>query len=117
MTKQELSQRHDLSRERRLGELELSVQGARMNHGTIRIERETHTTFSPWRELANAIVLRAVEDYRKAQADLRANPGNEKALRSLPELERFFRSAWFEDLTDLDGRRVLAKLRGEGECA
>ena len=56
----------------------------------------------PYQELANAIVLQAVKDYRMTD--------DEQELR---EIERFFRSGWFETLCDLDGRALIWKLRME----
>lgn len=56
----------------------------------------------PYTELAHAIVLRAVEDYRMAEEPVQ--------VRSL---ESFFESEWFFFLSNLDGRAVLKKLREE----
>lgn len=53
-------------------------------------------------ELANAIVLQAVKDYRMH------NNKNE-----LAKLEEFFRSGWFSCLTGLDPELLLAKLKEE----
>lgn len=71
-------------------------------------------TISPWQMLANAIVEQAVTDFRKAQARVRAHPENaDRAKAEIAELEVFFRSQWFEMLTDVDGRLVLSRLRKE----
>ena len=56
----------------------------------------------PYIELAHAIVMRAVEDYRMAEEPDR--------VRSL---ETFFKSEWFFFLSNLDGRAILNKLREE----
>ena len=53
-------------------------------------------------ELANAIVLQAVRDYR-----LHSNKGE------ISQLEEFFRSGWFACLTGLDPELLLAKLKEE----
>ena len=55
--------------------------------------------------LANAIVQQAAEDYRSA---LKLND-----KRQMHELERFFRSAWYSALTDIDGEWLMNKLREE----
>lgn len=55
--------------------------------------------------LAAAIVLQAVKDYRKGLRQ--KNPG-----RRL-ECERFFHSKWFTVLTDIDGGYLIKKLREE----
>lgn len=56
----------------------------------------------PYQELANAIILRAVEDYRLTDDE-----------QELEEIERFFRSAWFGVLTKLDPDLLISKLRKE----
>ena len=55
-----------------------------------------------WKELANAIVLQAVVDYRMSE-----DP------RDLKVLERFFRSEWFALLTGLDPEYLITELRKE----
>lgn len=56
----------------------------------------------PYENLANAIILRAVEDYRLTD--------NEKELE---EIEDFFLSDWFAILTRLDPDLLIKKLRKE----
>ena len=56
----------------------------------------------PYENLANAIILRAVEDYRLMD--------NEKELEAI---EAFFRSDWFAILTRLDPDLLIKKLRKE----
>jgi hypothetical protein len=56
----------------------------------------------PYENLANAIILRAVEDYRLTD--------NEKELE---KIEAFFRSDWFAILTRLDPDLLIKKLRKE----
>lgn len=57
-----------------------------------------------YEELAEAIVLRAVTDYRESN-----NPD------TLWEIERFFRSEWFKVLTKIDGKYLIHVLRKEKE--
>ncbi len=68
---------------------------------------------NPYEKLANAIILRAVEDYRMAQCDLKYNPTYGPAVYTVSEVERFFRSGWFATLTTLDGEVLIEKLRKE----
>ncbi len=68
---------------------------------------------TPYENLANAIILRAVEDYREAQRDLKYNPSYNPALYTVSEVERFFRSGWFSTLTSLDGEVLIRKLQKE----
>ena len=66
-----------------------------------------------WEALANAVVLQAVEDYRKARRRVRMMPGQKESKERIREVERFFRSGWFIALTDTDGRMILDQLKKE----
>jgi len=68
---------------------------------------------TPFENLANAIILRAVEDYREALGILRYSPKDKDAGISKEEIERFFRSGWFELLTKLDPEMLIGKLLKE----
>ena len=57
---------------------------------------------NPYENLANAIVLQAVKDYRLTDDEA-----------ELAEIERFFRSDWFGVLTDVDPEYLIRKLRKE----
>ena len=57
---------------------------------------------NPYEELADAIVLQAVKDYRLHD--------DEKELASI---ERFFRSSWFGVLTNINPEMLITKLRKE----
>ena len=56
----------------------------------------------PYQELANAIVLQAVKDYRLHDNE-----------QELARIERFFRSDWFGVLTNVDPAILITKLRKE----
>lgn len=58
--------------------------------------------------LANAIILQAVNEYRE---DLRQND-NAAKWRKI-SLRRFFRSDWFKLLTNIDGERLMERLKEE----
>ena len=68
---------------------------------------------NPYSELANAIVLQAVKDYRKALSSLRINPRNKVALAEANECETFFLSPWYKTLTSVDGQMLIDKLKAE----
>lgn len=68
-----------------------------------------------YENLANAIILRAVEDYRDALKKLKINPKYQPALKMKEECEQFFLSEWFTILTPLDGAALLRKLKEEAE--
>lgn len=67
----------------------------------------------PYENLADAIVLQAVKDWRKAVKTLKKRPRYEAAKQTREECERFFRSEWFEELTGVDGSVILRKLKQE----
>lgn len=58
-----------------------------------------------YKELANAIILQASKDYRKA---LKYDERGRKR-----EIEKFFRSEWFAILTNISGEMLIQKLRAE----
>ncbi|WP_102492994.1 hypothetical protein [Selenomonas felix] len=63
--------------------------------------------------LANAIVEQAAKDYRWARTTLAKDAGNVAAAAMRSETERFFRSAWFGQLTSINGEWLLQQLEGE----
>ena len=64
-------------------------------------------------ELANAIILLAVKDWRTAAKTLKRKPDNAWAWQIKRECVRFFRSKWFGRLTRLDGNILLEQLEKE----
>ena len=54
-----------------------------------------------YEELANAIIIQAVKDYRQSGS------------RQRGAIVRFFRSDWFKVLTNLDPEHLIAKLKKE----
>ena len=65
-----------------------------------------------WRVLALNIVRQAVVDWREATLNL-ANPAtaSHEMLTQQREAETFFRSPWFEVISDMDGRTMLRKMK------
>ena len=74
-----------------------------------------------WEALAAYIILQAVQDYRDAvnleQEWLRKMPDQEiklpAGLESSQEIEDFFYSRWFAQLTTLDGEMLLNRIKKE----
>ncbi len=87
---------------------------------------------NPYENLANAIVIQAVKDYRQSIRFLKRHPHTpdldteeatkDKRKRVLrdriikneserDDVERFFRSGWFETLSNPDGDVLLRKVR------
>ena len=61
-----------------------------------------------YQNLANAIILQAVKDYKKVLRRLARNPQNQDAQREKKRLERFFFSQWYGILTDLDPKLLIS---------
>ena len=66
-----------------------------------------------WEELANAIIIRAAEDWREAKRKLQKHPGCAEAKAVLKETESFFLSRDYAALTTYDGRKLLKRLKEE----
>ena len=77
-------------------------------------QQEIALLCKPYEDVANAIVLQAVADYRRAMRKLNKNPGYGPALYTKREVERFFRSCWFAELTCVDPTILLSELKKEG---
>ena len=63
--------------------------------------------------LANAVILQAAKDYRRALHRLKKAPWEKDAKRRKRDCERFFRSSWFQTLTSLDGEVLIETLHRE----
>ena len=64
-----------------------------------------------YERLANAIVIQAAEDYRKALKKLNKHPRDDNAKLLVNELERFFKSQWYNELTDISGEWLMEKIK------
>lgn len=74
---------------------------------------DSHDFDSNYRDLANAIIKQACKDYRTAYRAYKKNPNSKEVQSRLFKLSRFFHSWWFSQLTDIDGRKLLERLRNE----
>lgn len=63
-----------------------------------------------YRELAEAVILQAVKDFRPAYRRLKKYPNDNYAQRTVREITKFFCSQYFEVLTDLDGPALLHRI-------
>ena len=68
---------------------------------------------SNYENLANAIILQAAKDYRKALRTISLNPHNRSAQYECRSIENFFLSGWFGVLTNLDPEILIKKLKAE----
>lgn len=67
----------------------------------------------PYQNLANAIVLSAVKDYRDALKRLKKKPNNKLAADERDDIERLFRSGYFAILTEIDPEYLIDRLNKE----
>jgi len=67
----------------------------------------------PYEQLANAIILQAVKDYRDALKKMKKRPRYDPAKDMIDEVERFFHTDWYRELTSVDGNFLIEKLRSE----
>lgn len=65
--------------------------------------------------LASAVVIQAVEEYRAAKLELSKNPNSRKAKGRLKKLTRFFESPWGNELCLGRADYILDRLQKEGE--
>ena len=68
-------------------------------------------TGDPYENLANAVIAQAAEDYRRLLKRVKKNPANREALEEALQIERFFRSGWYQRLTNVDGEFLIRKLQ------
>ncbi len=66
-----------------------------------------------YENLANAIILQAVKDYRIARKRAKHRPVKKEVKDMTQKCETFFLSGWFEMLTSIDGGMLLTKLQEE----
>lgn len=67
----------------------------------------------PYERLANAIILQAAADYRVALKKIKAHPKDRRAIDEALEIESFFRSGWYQQLTSVDGEYLIKRLQDE----
>ena len=71
---------------------------------------------NPYENLANAVVLQAVKDYRDTAGKLSRGKRNIMAEQRKTECEVFFKSQYFNVFTTLDGNALLSQLEKEVEA-
>lgn len=69
-----------------------------------------------YQNLANAIIIRAVKDFRRCLKVAKKNNRNkETAIKEMKEIVEFIKSPWFRTLTSLEPSVLLKKLQQEVE--
>lgn len=67
-----------------------------------------------YENLANAIILQAVKDFRRDIKVVKGNGRNkERAIMEMREIVEFIKSPWFRVLTNLEPQILLKKLQEE----
>ena len=70
--------------------------------------------FDHYENLANAIIIQACKDFRRAyKRYLRRYRSSDKPDTELLELESFFRSDWYKTLTSVDGEYLMDRIKKE----
>lgn len=79
-----------------------------------------YDTRQPWEDLANGIVIRATDDYKKALKDLKKaiKEGREFKVQNIlaqkiRDLNRWFRGSWYGTLTNVDPDYLIQHLNKE----
>ena len=65
-----------------------------------------------YRDLADAIILQAVDDYRRLLQNKRPT-ARDYGKSSIAEIENFIKSEYYRILTNIDGKRLMKKLQKE----
>ena len=60
-----------------------------------------------YQNLANAIIILAVKDYKVALARYMKYPNDKLNAHEVEKLEEFFLSDWFQLLSDLNGEQLM----------
>lgn len=88
--------------------METKIRGTMAGH-------EARSPDSPWLDLAAGIVKQAAEDYIRVLRKLWSRNGEIGQKRKLivekAELEEFFHSGWYEELTEIDPDRLMFQCR------
>ena len=71
----------------------------------IRTEKKYIAQDNPYKNLALAIMERAVYDYRSAVKS--------RDTAEIKEIRKFFKSEWFESLCDIDGELIIKTIDEE----
>ena len=81
------------------------------------MNNKNHSIDKCYQDLANAIVVQAVDDYRRLREGKRVEIDRKHKV-TIEKLEEFFLSDWFYTLTNVDGQTILNRVRSEyqNEC-
>lgn len=66
--------------------------------------------YRQYKDLANAIIVRAVRDYKKTLLELQEDPNNDLLAYEKKSIEEFFFSDWFVCLSDADPYYIIQQI-------
>ncbi len=72
-----------------------------------------HVPGSYWEDLANAIVIQAVDDYLAAHKTLHDDSDNYRAKLMQKDVLDFLKSDWYKELTNVDPRIIIGHLENK----
>ena len=78
---------------------------------------ETFSDGGAYANLAMAICMQGVRDWKRATDRARKHPENQSARAMVEETEAFFRSEWFHMLSGVDGEELLQEMIRQPEAA
>lgn len=80
-----------------------------------RVEGTYPENYDPYAQLAAAVVLQAIDDYRALGKKIKKANDDQKSIikGKMKSISRFFLSDWFAVLSDLDGTNILVMLSKE----
>jgi len=81
--------------------------------GVVILMIQAVSNLDPYEELANAIIIQAVTDYRESRIILKTCPKDKDAMKMIRDVTGFFKSDFFKILTTIDPDELLQKLRAE----
>lgn len=79
-------------------------------------QNERSASSNPYSEICEAIILQAVTDYRKALKKLHKKP-NKWLGETIEEVEEFFQSKWFQDISPIDGVWLMERIKSETQMS
>ena len=78
---------------------------------------ETFSDGGAYANLAMAICMQGVRDWKRATDRVRKHPENQSARATVEETEAFFCSEWFHMLSGVDGEWLLQEMIRQPEAA
>lgn len=75
-------------------------------------QKKDNESIEAYRNLCDAVIMQAVSDYRSAIERYRMK-SNKWIADTISEIESFFQSEWFKDISPTNGTELMIKLQAE----